>query len=109
MRRARAVAYPRLPTSRWTLSGALNGWTVNAGAITRSGGIIYRIDSKAEVTYNGKKIVEYELGSADWAAKVKLSKLAAWPGYGKATAGYIGLQQQGARVWYRNIRIKELP
>lgn len=58
---------------------------------------------------NGRKIVEYELGSADWAAKVKASKFVAWPGYGKAKAGYIGLQEHGARVWYRNIRIKELP
>ena len=58
---------------------------------------------------NGKKIVTYELGSADWKAKVKASKFVAWPGYGKAKAGYIGLQEHGARVWYRNIRIKELP
>lgn len=58
---------------------------------------------------NGRKIVEYELGSADWVAKVKASKFVAWPGYGKAKAGYIGLQEHGARVWYRNIRIKELP
>jgi hypothetical protein len=58
---------------------------------------------------NGVKLVDYELGSADWAAKVKASKFKEWPGYGKAKSGFIGLQDHGDRVWFKNIRIKELP
>ncbi len=34
---------------------------------------------------NGTKAVEYELGSPDWEARVKASKFAQWPGYGRAT------------------------
>ena len=58
---------------------------------------------------NGVKVVEYELGSADWAARVKASKFAAWPNYGLAKTGHIALQDHGDRVAYRNIKIRVLP
>jgi hypothetical protein len=57
---------------------------------------------------NGQKVVEYELWSPDWEAKVKASKFAAWPGYGRATRGHIALQDHGDRVAYRNIRVRAL-
>lgn len=57
---------------------------------------------------NGTKMAEYELGSADWTAKVKASKFNQWPGYGKAAEGVIGLQDHGDRVAYRNIKIRPL-
>ncbi len=57
---------------------------------------------------NGTKIVEYELGSADWTAKVKASKFNEWPGYGKAAEGVIGLQDHGDRVAYRNIKVRPI-
>jgi hypothetical protein len=55
------------------------------------------------------KVVEYELGSADWEAKVKASKFAPHVHYGRNTTGYIGLQDHGDRVAYRNIKIRVLP
>jgi len=55
---------------------------------------------------NGKQFASYELGSEEWKTKVKASKFAAWPEYGKATEGYIGLQDHGDRVAFRNIKIK---
>lgn len=58
---------------------------------------------------NGIKVVEYELYSPDWESRVRASKFAAWAGYGRAPRGYIGLQDHGDRVAYRNIRIRELP
>ena len=58
---------------------------------------------------NGTKVVAYELGSPDWEAKVKASKFAQWPGYGRAPRGHIALQDHGDRVAYRNIRIREIP
>ena len=57
---------------------------------------------------NGQKVVEYELGSPDWTAKVAASKFHEWPDYGKAPQGHIGLQVHGNQVWYRDIRIKVL-
>lgn len=58
---------------------------------------------------NGEKVVEYELGSADWKQRVAASKFNEWPGYGTATAGHIGLQDHGSWVAYRNIKIRVLP
>ncbi|HEY7026803.1 MAG TPA: DUF1080 domain-containing protein, partial [Gemmatimonadales bacterium] len=58
---------------------------------------------------NGTKVVEYELGSADWEARVKASKFAQWPGYGRASRGHIAIQNHGDRVAYRGIKVRVLP
>lgn len=55
---------------------------------------------------NGVKLLEYELGSPDWEARVKASKFATLPGYGRATRGHLVLQDHNDPVWYRNIRIR---
>lgn len=57
---------------------------------------------------NGVKLLEYEIGSADWEARVKASKFATMPWYGRAKRGYIALQDHGNPVTYRNIRIRPL-
>lgn len=59
---------------------------------------------------NGTKVVEYELWSNDWKAKVQASKFNAWPNYGLARRGYIALQgDHRGELAFRNIRIRELP
>jgi hypothetical protein len=59
---------------------------------------------------NGQKVVEYELWSPDWKAKVAASKFAAYPNYGMAKRGYIGIQgDHPGTLSLRNIRIRELP
>lgn len=58
---------------------------------------------------NGFKLLEYELGSQDWLDRVKKSKFAAWPNYGLAKTGHIGLQgDHPGTLAFRNIRIRDL-
>lgn len=58
---------------------------------------------------NGVKLLEYELWSPDWEAKVKASKFAVWPNYGRARRGHIALQgDHEGMLAFRNIRIKDL-
>jgi hypothetical protein len=57
---------------------------------------------------NGVKLLEYEIGSPDWEARVKASKFATMPGYGRMKRGYIALQDHGNLVTYRNIKIRKL-
>jgi len=58
---------------------------------------------------NGQKVVDYELNSDDWKARVANSKWKSVPTYGQASEGYIGLQDHGDKVEFRNIRIRVLP
>jgi len=59
---------------------------------------------------NGQKLLEYELWSPDWEAKVKASKFNDYPNYGRAKSGYIGIQgDHDGQLWIRNVRIRPLP
>ena len=58
---------------------------------------------------NGTKLLEYELWSPDWEAKVKASKFVDWPKYGRARRGHIAIQgDHEGELALRNIRIREL-
>jgi hypothetical protein len=58
---------------------------------------------------NGQKVVEYEQWSADWKAKVTASKFKAYPNYGLAKRGAIGIQgDHNGALSLRNIRIRPL-
>lgn len=64
---------------------------------------------RVEHWLNGTKLLEYEYGSADWEAKVKASKFADWPNYGRARRGHIAIQgDHGGDLALRNIRIREI-
>ena len=59
---------------------------------------------------NGKKVVEYELWSPDWKAKVAASKFVKFPNYGLAKKGYIGIQgDHPGTLALRYMQIHELP
>ena len=58
---------------------------------------------------NNFKLLEYELGSPDWEAKVKASKFADYPNYGRAKRGHIALQgDHEGTLAFRNIRVREV-
>lgn len=58
---------------------------------------------------NGQKLLEYELLSPDWEAKVKASKFNEYPNYGRAKRGHIAIQgDHDGTLSIRNVRIREL-
>lgn len=58
---------------------------------------------------NGANVVEYHLWTDDWKEMCANSKFKDWPNFiNTAEEGYIGLQDHGDDVWFRNIKIKEL-
>jgi hypothetical protein len=61
-------------------------------------------------TMNGVEVVKYTLWTPEWDALVAKSKFKTFPGFteGIAKEGYIGLQDHGYTVWFRNIKIREL-
>ena len=55
-------------------------------------------------------LLEYELWSPDWEARVSPSKFGAYPNYGRARKGHIAMQgDHNGTLAFRNIRIRELP
>jgi hypothetical protein len=73
--------------------------------------IVIRVQNgKVTHTQNGVKVVEYELWTPAWDALVAKSKFKTFPGFteGISKEGFIGLQDHGYPVWFRNIKIREL-
>ncbi len=69
------------------------------------------IVNNGKVTHvqNGAIVVEYELWTDRWRAMVADSKYKDWPNIvNPAKEGYIGFQDHGNDVWFRNIKIREL-
>jgi hypothetical protein len=72
--------------------------------------VIAMKDGKVTHTQNGVKVVEYELWTPKWDEMVANSKFKSFPGWteGISKEGYIGLQDHGYAIWFRNIKIREL-
>ncbi len=100
--------------SRLTAAGAAYGLypapagVVHAGGEWNSARLVVN-GNHVEHWLNGVKLLEYELGSPDWEAKVKASKFAPHPRFGRNAEGHIGLQDHGDVVAYRNIKLRVLP
>lgn len=63
---------------------------------------------RGEHWLNGEKVAEFDMNSAEWKEKVLGSKFKEWSGFGVARRGHLALQQHGARVAYRNLKIRTL-
>ncbi len=57
---------------------------------------------------NGKKTVEFDMGSDDMKDRIAKSKYKKVPGFGEKIASPILLQDHGGDIWFRSIKIKVL-
>jgi len=67
-------------------------------------------DGNVTHTQNGVKVLSYTLWTPEWDAMVAKSKFKSFPGWteGIAKEGFLGLQDHGYPIWFRNIKIREL-
>ncbi len=71
------------------------------------GRILFR-HGHGEHWLNGVKVVEFDLDSEDFKARLAKSKYEPTPGFADKRKGHIVLQDHGDDVWFRNIRIRTL-
>lgn len=64
--------------------------------------------NQVEHWLNGKKVLAYELGSAETKAALAQSKFKNSPGFGDKIKGHLLLTNHKDEAWYRAIRIREL-
>ena len=100
--------------SRLTSAGSLYGlYGAPAGVVKPAGqwnAVRIVVDgTRVEHWLNGVRVVDAQMGSADWDRRVRDSKFNEWRGFGRARRGHIALQDHGDWVAYRNIKIKVLP
>ena len=99
--------------SRLTAAGAVYGLYPAPPRVVKPAGEwnAVRIVARGEHVehwLNRVQVASYVIGSRDWEARVGASKFRDWPGYGRAEAGHIALQDHGDWVAYRNISILTL-
>lgn len=69
---------------------------------------IKQVDGHFTFWINDHKVTEQQIGSQEWKDMVAKSKFIHYKNFGIAAEGHIALQDHGHKVWYRNIKIKEL-
>lgn len=65
-------------------------------------------EENVEYWLNGEKVLEFVPWSDDWTQRRNSGKWDQYPDYGKAKKGKISLQDHGSKIWFKNIKIKEL-
>ena len=67
---------------------------------------IRMVDGQGTHWFNGKQVYSYKIGSDDWKERIANSKWKNSKGFGETAKGHIGLQDHGAKVSFRNIKIR---
>lgn len=65
-------------------------------------------NNSVQLILNGETVVSTTVGDENWDKLVAGSKFRTMPGFGKFKKGRIVLQDHGDKVWYRNIKLKQL-
>jgi hypothetical protein len=81
--------------------------TLNPAGEWNSTKIVFTTE-KVEHWLNGKMVLSFVPWSEDWNMKRNSGKWDESPDYGKFKTGFIGFQDHGSDLWFRNIKIKKL-
>ena len=92
--------------SNYALHAPVGDVTEPVGLFNRARILV--LGNHVEHWLNGIKIVEYDLGSPEWAQRVADSKFTSMPNYGRTPKGHLVLQDHGDMVWYMNIKIRAI-
>lgn len=65
------------------------------------------LEGQLTIRQNGADAVQTQLGTSEWEDMVDASKFPVEM-FGKLNPGYIGVQDHGDEVWFRNIKLREL-
>lgn len=65
-------------------------------------------EGETEFWLNGYRVVNFTMFDESWAKMISKSKFKEMLDFGKFKSGHIGLQDHGDKVWFRNIKIREL-
>jgi hypothetical protein len=97
----------QLAGSNYDMFEAPEGKKLNPALQWNTSKIRYE-DGKVTHWLNDEITVEFDEASDDYKERYQNSKWMDYPGWNKFKEGGIALQDHGAPVWYRNIRIKRL-
>lgn len=107
--------HPDAKAGKTHQAGALYDMEAPSEDVTKPAGewntMVITVDNREKrgsVTLNGTEVTTFPVGNEIWSTMVSKSKFADWDGFGKFIQGKIVLQDHGDKVWYRDIKIKEL-
>ena len=69
--------------------------------------VLYK-DGYVEHWLNGEKLFSFQEGSEDWKMRRYSGKWEAFPDYGISTTGKLCFQDHGSKVYFKNVKIKDL-
>ena len=70
--------------------------------------VIRKLNGHLTFWLNGNKVIDTQIGSPDWQEMLNNSKFKTWTGFAAYPKGHIALQDHGAVVSFKDIKIKEL-
>jgi Domain of Unknown Function (DUF1080) len=96
-----------------TSAGALYGLIAPSNKVLQPVGQWNKVrlivhNGHVEHRLNGKKVLDYDLGSDQLKHLIAISKFKDFPRFAQNREGCVALQYHGDEVWYRKIRIRSL-